>query len=80
MIECAGESPLPAHVSTNTLTRVGMSIQTVIHFDPVTANAAAEIYGGTMYVLTANRAENTFVITHANNAQADRSFIYTAIG
>ena len=79
-MECTGEITLTINAATTTLNRNGISMQTVIHFDPKTANAAAEIYGGTMYVLTANRVENTFTITHANNALADRTFIYTAIG
>ena len=42
--------------------------------------AAAELAAGTMYILTANRANDVFVITHANNAQVDRVFQYSAIG
>ena len=52
----------------------------VILFDPMTANAAAEIYGASMYVTAANRRNGTFTITHANNAQTDRTFRYTIVG
>lgn len=45
-------------------------------FDPLTANAAAELAAGTMYVLEANRALRQFTITHANNAQTDRTFFW----
>jgi hypothetical protein len=55
---------------------------TLILFDPLTSNAAVQLAAGTMYVTTANRdvMGNQFTITHANNAQADRSFRYTLIG
>lgn len=79
-MECTGEITLTINVATTVLARNGLSVQSVVHFDPRTANAAAELYGGTMYVLTANRLENSWTITHANNANADRTFQYTAIG
>lgn len=79
-IEATGSITLTANAATTTLSRLGLSPQTVVHFDPVTANAAAELAAGTMYVLTANRSNDSFVITHANNAQADRTFSYTALG
>ena len=43
-----------------------------------TANAAAEIGNGTMYIGAVNNG--AFVVTHANNAQADRTFLYVALG
>lgn len=79
-IEATGTITLTANAATTTLPRLGLSPQSVVHFDPVTATAAAEIYGGTMYVLAANRSNDSWVITHANNAQADRIFSYTALG
>lgn len=53
-------------------TRVGPN--SVITFMPTTANAAAEIGNGTMYVSA--RSNGSFTITHANNAQADRTYGY----
>lgn len=44
---------------------------------PLSANAAAEIGNGTLYV-TPGRAQ--FTITHANNGQIDRSFAWAALG
>ena len=79
-IECVVELTLTANVATTTLTDERLSIQSVLHFDPKTANAATEIYGATMYVLTANRGTGSWVITHANNATADRSFQVSIIG
>ena len=45
-------------------------------FTPTTANAAAAIGG--MYV--SSRGNKTFTLTHANNAQTDRTFIYSRLG
>ena len=41
---------------------------------PTTANAAAEIGNGTMYISSVTRTG--FVITHANNVQTDRTYHY----
>lgn len=49
-----------------------------IGFMPTTANAAAELGNGTLYV--SSQAKQTFTITHANNAQADRTFTYCILG
>lgn len=59
-----------------------LGADTVILFDPLTANAAADLYGGAMYVTTANRnvLSKTITITHPNNANADKAFRYTLIG
>lgn len=53
-----------------------------ILFTPQTANASAEIGAGTMYVSARSVVTNpqTFTITHANNAQTDRSFGYIVVG
>jgi hypothetical protein len=45
---------------------------------PMTAHAAAEIGNGTMYISAVNNG--SFVITHANNSQNDRTFRFVAIG
>jgi len=50
---------------------------TVLCF-PRTANAAAELGNGTMHIGTV--ANGAFTVTHANNAQADRSFMYACFG
>jgi hypothetical protein len=74
------EFTLAANVATSTLTWRGLSPQSVVVFDPKTANAAAELYGGTMYVLTADRGNDAWTVTHANNAQTDRVFQVAVIG
>ena len=45
---------------------------------PTTANAAAEFGNGTIYVSAVGL--DTFTITHANNAQTDRIFLYAIHG
>ena len=79
-IECVTELTLTANSATTTFTDSRLSVQSAVFFDPKTANAAAEIYGGTMYVLTANRGTGVWTITNANNANADRTFQVIIIG
>jgi uncharacterized secreted protein with C-terminal beta-propeller domain len=74
------ELTLTANVAATTLNWKGLSPQSVVVFDPKTANAAAELYGGTLYVLTANRGNDVWTVTHANNAQTDRTFQVAIIG
>ena len=50
----------------------------VITYSPTTANASAEIGAGTIYI--SSTGDETFTVTHANNAQADRTFNYTISG
>lgn len=65
-----------------TLPKGVFSKDSAILFDPLTANAAAELAAGTLYITEANRnvTSRSITITHANNAQADRSFRYTITG
>lgn len=70
------------------LTKGELTPDTVITFMPTTANAAAEIGAGTIYVSTVNAdddstggvAKYSFRITHASNTQGDRIFKYSLIG
>lgn len=79
-----GTVTLTANVASTivSLAKGQLSKDTAILFDPTTANGAAELYGGTMYILSANRSvtNKQFTITHANNAQTDRIFNYILIG
>ena len=71
---------LTANAATTTVTeapnRIGET--TVILFMPTTANAATAM--ANVYVSSRSVANNTFTITHANNAQTDRTFNYVLIG
>ena len=79
-LDCVGTVTLTANAATTVLADTRLSPESVVHFDPKTANAATELYGATMYVLTANRGNASWTITHANDANADKTFQYTVIG
>lgn len=79
-IECVTELTLTAGTTTTTLNFKGLSPQSVVIFDPKTANAAAELAAGTMYVLTANRGNDAWTVTHANAGTTDRTFQVACIG
>ena len=77
-----GSVTLTANAGSTTVTlppnKLGQD--TVILFMPTTANAATEFGAGTIYVSARNVANNTFTITHVNNAQNDRTFNFALIG
>lgn len=79
-LECTTTLTLTASATTTTLNYKGLSPQSVVIFDPTTANAAAELYGGTMYVLTADRGNDAWTVTHANAVSTDRTFAVAVIG
>jgi hypothetical protein len=56
--------------------RVGPN--TYIDFMPTTANAAAELAAGGMWV--SSRSAEGYTITHANTTTADRAFVYCVLG
>jgi hypothetical protein len=77
-INNTGTVTLTANQATTTLTDIRIGIDSHLSFMPTTANASAEIGAGTLYVSA--RGNQTATITHANNAQTDRTFIYTVTG
>lgn len=79
-IECVAELTLTPGATSTAFNYLGLSRQSVLVFDPLTANAATEKANGTLFVTLANRNKNIFTITHANNAQADRSYLVAIIG
>ena len=74
------EVTLTASASSTTLNDIRISPQSVIVWHPATANAAAELAAGTMYITDSNISNGTAIITHANNAQVDRHFRAAIIG
>lgn len=76
--DAAGSVTLGASVATTDVTDPRVGADSVITFMPKTANAAAEIGAGGMYV--SSRGDGAFTITHANNAQTDRDFEYSISG
>lgn len=79
-MDCITDLTLTAGAASTTLTHPLLAPESFVQLDPKTANAAAELYGATMYVLAANRGAGSWVITHANNANADRTFKVLIIG
>jgi hypothetical protein len=73
-----GSFTLTANAASTAVTDVGYQTQQKILFTPTTANAAAEIGAGTMYVSA--KGQGSFTITHANNSQTDRTFDYIRQG
>lgn len=73
-----GAVTLAANVATTVVTDRKVGKDSVILFDPRSANAATEL--ATMYISTVDPRANTFTITHANNAQTDRTFKYIVLG
>jgi hypothetical protein len=72
-----GSVTLTAGATTTVVPNLAASAQTYPFFVPLTANAAAEIGGGTMYV--SSRGFRTFTITHANAVSTDRTFGYQLV-
>lgn len=73
-----GTLTLAAGAASTTVSDPRATAFSCIGLMPASANAAAEIAAGSLYVSA--RASGAFVIAHANNAQADRSFVYSIIG
>ena len=73
-----GSVTLTASAASTAVTDYRAGPDSVIVFTPTTANAAAEQGGGTMYLSA--RAKQGITLTHANNAQTDRTFLYIVIG
>lgn len=70
----AGEFTLNANVASTTVSDIQVHPNTRIIPFPTTANAAAE-YASTFIPLS-TIIEGSFVVQHANNANADKTFMY----
>ena len=75
-----GEVTLTASATTTTLSDPRLTVDSVVLFDPLTANAAAELAAGTLYALEANRNNLEWTLTHANAGSTDRTFRYVIVG
>ena len=73
-----GSVTLAASSATTVVTDYLTGPDSRVFFSPTTANAAAEVGNGTMYVSA--RASGSFTVTHANNSQTDRTFDYLLVG
>ena len=71
---------LTANAASTVLTDERLSYFSWVGFMPMTANAAAEIGAGTMFVAAASLNNGAWTITHANNSQTDRTFRVVILG
>lgn len=69
---------LAANQATTTVNDARITASSFVGFCPLTANAAAEIGAGGLYVSAL--ADGQLTLTHANNAQTDRDFRLLIIG
>lgn len=77
-----GSVTLTINVTTTTVTVPPgiIGVSSTVLFVPRTANAIAEWGNKTWYLSTVSAANSNFIITHANNAQADRTYDYFIVG
>jgi hypothetical protein len=75
-----GTVTLTANSATTTLTDARIAADSAVIIVPTTANASAEIGAGTLHISEIGRVNGSIVITHANNAQADRTYRYAIMG
>jgi hypothetical protein len=73
-----GSVTLATGVSSTTVTTANCAAGSVPILVPASANAAAEVGNGTMYVSAV--ANGAFTITHANAASTGRVFLWAVVG
>lgn len=77
-----GEVTLRAGQTTTVVTKathpaaINMSLDSEVFYSPLTANAQAVAYS----LWTSSKGQGTFVITHANDAHADKTFAFMIAG
>jgi hypothetical protein len=74
----AGLVTLAINTTTTTVTATNCATGSVPLLTPMTAHASAEFGNGTIYISAVNNG--SFVITHANNSQNDRTFRFFTPG
>jgi hypothetical protein len=73
-----GTVTLTANVASTTVAAINCGKDSRVFLMPTTANASAEFGNGTIRISSVGSA--SFTITHANNAQTDRTFFWVALG
>ncbi len=73
-----GSVTLTANAASTTLNDPLIGGSSRVHLSASTANAAAEAGGTALYI--DGYANGSCTIHHANNAQTDRTFLYTVVG
>ena len=77
-ISSKGTVTLTENTTTTTLSDKAIHPSCAILLEPTTANGAAERGGTALYVSA--KTNESATITHANNAQTDRTFDYFVVG
>ena len=73
-----GQVTLRANQATTTVTHSNIGSSARISLTPRTANASADFGGGAFYVSSVTAG--SFVITHPNDADTDKTFDWHALG
>jgi len=73
-----GTVTLATGAATTTVTTANCAVGSVPILVPASANAAAEVGNGTMYVIAVTNG--SFTIAHANSATTGRMFLYAILG
>jgi len=73
-----GSVTLATGSATTTVSDKNCAVGSTPILVPTTANAAAEVGNGTMYISAV--ANSSFTITHANSATTGRTFLYAIVG
>jgi hypothetical protein len=74
----AGSAMLATGAASTTVSAPNCASTSQVFLFPKTAHAAAELAAGGCYISAV--ANGSFTISHANNAQADRTFAYVCLG
>ncbi len=75
-----GTVTLTASSATTTLSDRRISANTKVLLTPTTANAAAEVGAGGLFLTYPNVTKGVAIINNANNSQVDRDFVYALAG
>lgn len=73
-----GTATLTANQATTVVTAINCGPDSRVFLMPTTANGSAEFGNGTIRISAVG--QGTFTITHANNAQTDRTYHWLAMG
>jgi hypothetical protein len=73
-----GSFTVTVNATGTTVTAANCGVGSTVLLTPTSAQAAAEVGNGTIYVSAV--ANGSFTVTHANNSQAGRTFLYAAFG
>lgn len=73
-----GSCTLTANAGSTVVAAENCGDESQVFLFPTSANASAEMGAGTIYVSAV--ANGSFTLTHANNAQTDRTYGYACLG